>query len=923
MAAISSAQSTPPAPATQKPVNFNNTLPSDTNLGEPARVHALLMPPELVRKIFGKSVAEQYGVIQVTILNLTKDTSLIIGDISIDYHRWLLGNCPPQDSSSSTSATTKPPPTPAPTPAPAPEGKPAVDSPNTPVGALIQTRPCQVSSQEVRAVRELAMAGQRGSWRNRIDRYLKAIVTAGGALGVANLGPYLPQAVSAFTSGAIPAFEFAFPDDTIQQINLINDLAYSVNAVVPQESGKVVMAFFPIRRFLGTYFWNYYMKEPALFFSPIQYYFDPRPEYQQFFKNIETRAMDYYNQKARGDLVLALNDSRLVPPLLRVSTQQLIKQANGSNDTDGINSSRKRKRADNSEEVNRARRKLAVLAQAAQALQGFSNFADLPVVLQMYIADKVGALVLAEANDETKASSAVLTLAQQLRELQSLRTDPRLQETLSNIGKDPTTQLSLTSLPAALRELAVALGLQNMTGEQLRPIILQLQSALASLSPNATTNSASPSPLDISDPNFTMNSIHVIVDGKFVAPVNNIAAQIDSVTFDNTSDTDMSIFGAPGSITGVIMGRYLATGKPVVTAADGKDYGLTIAVTDGSTAEQLKFKLTWTQAIPSGTKLNFTVTKTSSTPSSGSGAATNSTTTSNTYTKAIIYQATVKIAARAGVDSTGQKTFLTINGSGILDTKDLKDPALTVADSTDSKKSPTDVHPAAVKADGKGVLTATLDNKLSNSTYSVVVHAVKGDTAKAVFTIPEVTVTAGLDSTGAKTVLTITCDVLSQNELKNPALTITDPKNTTFTPVTAAPGDLKIDGKGTLKTTLPSKLKDSTYSLILHTTTGDTSPASFTIPEPPATPKITVTASLDSSGKNTVLTITGGVDFGKLKNPAIDITDSAQTKTSVNKADVAEENGTITATLGKKLPSGSASVVIHADTDLSASFTVN
>ncbi len=251
-------------------------LPAEITVQGNAYITAGIIPPHVARNLFGKAVSNSFAVVQVIVSNRSDEASLVLHGLSIDYSRWVLGACPPTRRSG--------------------KGNP-LDS------HQVASRPCEVSTVEVRAVRQIAQDGQLSSWRNQVLRYLKGIGDIGGGLTIAaGLGPVLPKAVSGYTTGGVTAFEFAFPDKTINQINLINDTAFAVNTVVPKQSSAMVFAFFPIERFLGSFLMKYFIKDTALFFSPMSFLMDPH--YERFFQALVTH---YAKPKQDGTIDARLN----------------------------------------------------------------------------------------------------------------------------------------------------------------------------------------------------------------------------------------------------------------------------------------------------------------------------------------------------------------------------------------------------------------------------------------------------------------------------------------------------------------------------------------------------------------------------------------------------------------------------------------
>src|SRR5215813_13954370 len=53
-------------------------------------VEAVLIPPKIAREVFSGTVSSNYAVISLTISNHSKEASLIVHTIFMDYSRWLL-----------------------------------------------------------------------------------------------------------------------------------------------------------------------------------------------------------------------------------------------------------------------------------------------------------------------------------------------------------------------------------------------------------------------------------------------------------------------------------------------------------------------------------------------------------------------------------------------------------------------------------------------------------------------------------------------------------------------------------------------------------------------------------------------------------------------------------------------------------------
>src|SRR5258708_39603091 len=59
-------------------------------------------------------------------------------------------------------------------------------------------------------------------------------------------------------------------------MNRISDLGFRVDKIVPKESSDIVVAFFPLDRFLTAGLKDLFLKQPALFFSPYAMVLDPK-----------------------------------------------------------------------------------------------------------------------------------------------------------------------------------------------------------------------------------------------------------------------------------------------------------------------------------------------------------------------------------------------------------------------------------------------------------------------------------------------------------------------------------------------------------------------------------------------------------------------------------------------------------------------
>lgn len=194
----------------------------------------------------------------------------------------------------------------------------------------------------------------------------------------------------------------------------------------------------------------------------------------------------------------------------------------------------------------------------------------------------------------------------------------------------------------------------------------------------------------------SLNSVRIVVSGIMTVDVETIPATITNVTFDKQSEGASFWKDTNHKQTGVIEGKYLSNGTPVISAielpagtavktgakakgktpaidgtantsdadagkssdasaAEGKSansksaaslvdqYFVTpITVEEGSTDSELHFSVQFKQPIPNGTRLSFQVVKTSSKSanSDDGGANAKETTTSMTYPYPVSYTPT-------------------------------------------------------------------------------------------------------------------------------------------------------------------------------------------------------------------------------------------------------------------------------------------
>jgi hypothetical protein len=104
----------------------------------------------------------------------------------------------------------------------------------------------EMSSLDLTLLRGVAEKGQIYDKRNIIIRLLRASGTiAGGIVGVTDFGSSYAPSVAAYNGPVISALSEAFPDNTVTEMNRLNDSAYIANTVIAKEQSKVMAVFLP------------------------------------------------------------------------------------------------------------------------------------------------------------------------------------------------------------------------------------------------------------------------------------------------------------------------------------------------------------------------------------------------------------------------------------------------------------------------------------------------------------------------------------------------------------------------------------------------------------------------------------------------------------------------------------------------------
>jgi hypothetical protein len=198
------AERKPQATPTPTPKPSGNNTAIETKLPNDAcralvkrdvNIYASVLAPKNVSDIFGKRISKRYLAVQITIRNENKDFQLLVGDISIDFEKVLNVNYHP-------------------------------------------------SSNDLSLVRGVSEKGQVYEWKNLVFRILRATGSlAAGIPSFMEVGSAFAPGIAVFNGPATEGFRDVLPDQTVNELNRLNDRAYASNTLVPKQSAKVMVAF--------------------------------------------------------------------------------------------------------------------------------------------------------------------------------------------------------------------------------------------------------------------------------------------------------------------------------------------------------------------------------------------------------------------------------------------------------------------------------------------------------------------------------------------------------------------------------------------------------------------------------------------------------------------------------------------------------
>jgi hypothetical protein len=221
------------------------SMPADMPVTGNITVEAVLLPAPVAKALFGKAIANEYAVIELTISNKSQDAAFIVNSVFIDYSEWLMSG-----SAKALAAAGLP------------------GSTANPEVSFQSAAANQVASVEYRIVRGEALDAQAWTARNWAMRLLQffGVVATGSDFAFTEVG--ILKSIGAYTGQVIPAAQVLWPDGTVAQLDRISDFGFHTNEVIAKEASDIVVAFFPLDRFLTPALKKLFVRSPAVFFVP-------------------------------------------------------------------------------------------------------------------------------------------------------------------------------------------------------------------------------------------------------------------------------------------------------------------------------------------------------------------------------------------------------------------------------------------------------------------------------------------------------------------------------------------------------------------------------------------------------------------------------------------------------------------------------
>lgn len=162
-----------------------------------------------------------------------------------------------------------------------------------------------IATVESRLVRGDLLDASVWSKRNITIRALQLVggLAAGYQFSIKEKG--ILKGIGAFNGQVVPGAETFWPDSSIAQANRISDFGFQVNKMVAQQSAELIVAFYPVSRFLTPGLQAIFRKAPALLFAPTSAAFD-----NNAFNLLQRYAPDTLSTDERGKLQEYLKDPK-------------------------------------------------------------------------------------------------------------------------------------------------------------------------------------------------------------------------------------------------------------------------------------------------------------------------------------------------------------------------------------------------------------------------------------------------------------------------------------------------------------------------------------------------------------------------------------------------------------------------------------
>jgi hypothetical protein len=505
-------------------------LKSNTNVADNVSVESVLLPANVCQRLFGKEISDNYATIELIISNRSDGASLIVHSIFIDYSQWALSGfsqSPPISAEGSF------------------RGGPAG---NMQQPWQASNSPSQVASAEYRVPRGQMLDAQPWTARNVTIRILQTVGTIASAYTFTIAGKHAVESIGAYNGQVIPALETFWPDPSIGQMNRISDLGFQVNKVISKDSSDIIIAFFPIDRFLTPGLKKLFLKNPSMFFAPYEMLIDP---------------------KARQAL------KELISPLFQEGEKGKVNEAKLNTFLNDVSSDfRKQVPTDNTKFFDSlSLNNLRILVGGIMTVD--VNSVPGQIVSVTMDGGNDNASVWTVAGDKTGVIKGSFLLT----------SGPTI------VGPNPPdiTDVAAVASGSTASELHFKMKLVNAlnSGQKLTFKVVKKDSQ------NRDVESA---PFEFTIPTFSAGK------GE------TVPAKITSIDMDGGND-NAAVWTVAGDKTGVIKGTDLSGGTPTIVGADALGISTVTVVSVGSTATELHFTMKLGKEINQGQTLQFQVVK--------------------------------------------------------------------------------------------------------------------------------------------------------------------------------------------------------------------------------------------------------------------------------------------------------------------------